>query len=118
LLIKNNPRFAGYAPQGDCWMSEEWAFAPPPFKPDEALMRLRRDLREAGLTEREGVFERRGLRLARAAVDGAAIRAEVVKRPSRSSPEWQARSLKSSAEVRDFVADLKKRLAAWSDSDE
>ena len=99
-------------------MSDDWGFAPPPFKPDEALQRLRRDLREAGLTEREGVFERRGTRIARLAVDGAAIKAETVKRPSRSSPEWQARALKSSADLRDYVAELKKKLATWSDSDD
>lgn len=100
-------------------MSDEtWGFAPPPFKPDEALQRLRRDLREAGLAEREGRFERRGLALARLAVDGDAIAAAVVRRPSRSSPEWQTRRLKSGADMRDFVADLKRRLASWSDSDE
>ena len=47
-------------------------FAPPPFKPDEALQRARRDLRELGLAEREGVFERRGQAIARVAIDGAA----------------------------------------------
>jgi len=99
-------------------MSEEWGFAPPPFKPDEALQRLRRDLRQAGLAEREGRFERRGLAIAQASVDGAVIRAAVVRRPSRSSPEWQPKTLKSSADLRDFVADLRKRLASWSDSDE
>ena len=36
-------------------MSEEFGFAPPPFKPDEALQKLRRELRELGLTEREGL---------------------------------------------------------------
>ena len=99
-------------------MSDEWGFAPPPFKPDEALQRLRRDLREAGLTEREGVFERRGTPIARLAVDGAVIKAETVKRPSRSSPEWQARALKSGADLRDYVVELKKKLASWSDSDD
>lgn len=29
-------------------MSEDWGFAAPPFKPDEALQRLRRELRVAG----------------------------------------------------------------------
>jgi hypothetical protein len=99
-------------------MTDEWGLAPPPFKPDEALARLKRDLRELGLAEREGRFERRGLWLARAAVDGEAIRAARVKRPSRSSPEWQERMLRSSADVRDFVADLKKHLAQWSDHDD
>jgi hypothetical protein len=97
---------------------ETWGFAPPPFKPDEALQRLRRDLREAGLAEREGRFERRGLALARLAVDGDAIAAAVVRRPSRSSPEWSARTLNSGADVRDFAADLKRKLAQWSDTDD
>ena len=98
-------------------MSDEF-FAPPAFKPDEALSRLKRELRELGLAERAGQFERRGVAIARVAVDGAVLQAARVKRPSRSSPEWQTRTLKSSAEVRDFVADLKQRLAQWSDRDE
>lgn len=99
-------------------MSDDWGFAPPPFKPDEALAGLKRELRSAGLTEREGTFERRGSQIARLAVDGAVIKAETVKRPSRSSPEFQARTLKSGADVRDYVAELKKKLASWSDRDD
>ena len=41
-------------------MTDDIGFAPPPFKPDEALLRLQRELRDLGLSEREGVFERRG----------------------------------------------------------
>ena len=96
---------------------DDFGFALPAFKPEEALVKLRRDLRDAGLTEREGRFERRGKAIAMAVVDGAVIQAAIVRRPSRSSPEWAPKTLKSSADVRDFVADLKKKLAAWSDSD-
>lgn len=99
-------------------MPEEWGLASPPFKPDEALQKLRRDLRELGLTEREGRFERRGILIARAAVDGDTLRAARVKRPSRSSPEWIEKVLRSSADGRDFVADLKTQLALWSDRDD
>ena len=42
----------------------------------------------------------------------------MVKRPSRSSPEWSDKTLRDSAAVRDFVADLKKKLATWSDRDD
>ena len=98
-------------------MSDDF-FAPPPFKPDEALQRLARELRGLGLAERAGVFERRGIAIARATVDGPSLQAARVKRPSRSSPEWQSRTLRSSADIRDFVADLKQRLAQWSDRDE
>ncbi len=93
-----------------------WAL--PAFKADEAIQTLKRELRALGLTEREGRFERRGTAIARAAVDGAVIQAARVKRPSRSSPEWQAKTLKHSGDVRDFVADLKKQLAAWSHDDD
>ncbi len=96
---------------------ETWGFAPPPFKPEEALQRLGRDLREAGLTERGGVFERRGTVIARIAVDGASLKAETVRQPARS-PDWQARSLRSAADVRDYVNELRKKLAGWSERDD
>jgi len=98
--------------------TEGWGFAPRPFQPDEALQGVRREWRALGLTERAGVFERRGLAIARAAVEGTAIAAAIVRRPMRSGPEWQARTLKSAADVRDCTADLKKKLAQWSDRDE
>jgi len=98
-------------------MSDDF-FAPPAFDPDEALQRLKRELRALGLTERAGQFERRGIAIARAAVADQALAAARVKRPSRSSPEWQPRVLKSGADLRDFVADLKRRLAGWGDRDE
>jgi hypothetical protein len=99
-------------------MSDEWGFAPPPFKPEDALAGLKRGLRELGLTEREGRFERRGVAIARVAIEGGAIAAAVVKKPSRLSPDWQTKTLKSGADVRDFVAHVKKQLAAWSDRDD
>ena len=98
--------------------TDDLGFSLPPFKPDDALQTLKRDLRALGLTEREGRFERRGTPIARAAVDGAVIKAARVKRPSRSSPEWLEKTLRSSADLRDFVADLKKQLAQWSDRDD
>lgn len=92
-------------------------FALPPFKPDEALARLRRDLREAGLTEREGQFESKGQALARAAVDGdGALQVALAKRPSRS-PEWLSRTVKDSAQLRDFIQDVKRHLASWREDD-
>ena len=44
--------------------------------------------------------------------------AAIVKRPSRNSPQWQARPLASSAAVRDFSAELKKALMQWGDRDD
>jgi len=97
-------------------MSDDF-FAPPPFKADEALQRASRELRGLGLTEREGRFERKGQAIARIAVDGDSLRAAVVKRPGRS-PEWAEKTLRDNAALRDFVADLKRKLATWNDRDE
>jgi hypothetical protein len=97
---------------------DDFGFAAPAFQPSEALQKLQRELRALGLSERAGTFERRGVAIARAAVDGDTLQASVVKRPSRSSPEWMHKTLKNAADSRDFVADLKKRLALWSDRDE
>jgi len=99
-------------------VSNDDFFAAPAFKPDEALQKLQRELRALGLSERAGTFERRGLAIAKVAADADAVQASVVKRPSRTGPEWTHKALKSSADSRDFVADLKKKLASWSDRDE
>ncbi len=92
--------------------------APPPFNSADALSSLQRDLRALGLTERSGLFERRGRAITKVALDGDTLRASVVKRPSRSSPEWTHKALKTGADIRDFVADLKKKIVGWSDRDD
>lgn len=97
---------------------DDFGFALPAFKSDEALQRARRDLREMGLSERAGTFERAGVAIARLVVEGGALKASVVKRPSRSSPEWTHKTLSNSAMLRDWTAELKKKLAGWSDRDE
>jgi len=99
-------------------MTEDWGFAPPPFQPEAALAGLQRCLRELGLVARGSVFERRGTPIARAAVAGAALQAARVKRPSRTSPEWLGQELKNGADVRNFLADLKRQLALWRDADD
>ena len=99
-------------------MSDDLGFAPPPFDAAAALLRLRRELREMGLEERAGQFQRRGLAIARAAADAGGLRAGLVKRPVRGSPEWADRTLGSNAEVRDFLAECKRRLAQWTDRDD
>ena len=98
--------------------TDDFGFGPPRFKPEEALQRLRRDLRELGLSEREGVFEGRGLAIARVRVDGAQLAAALVERPRRASPSWQPRALASSAAVRDFTSEVKRALPQWGDRDE
>ena len=90
-------------------------FAPPPFKPDEALVQLKRTLRELRpLAERGNGFDLQGQRVIELGVDGGALQARVAKRPARS-PEWDRRTLKNSADVRQFTDEIKRRLGRWSD---
>jgi hypothetical protein len=99
-------------------MADDDFFAPPPFKAHDGHERLRRELREAGLHDKGGVFEWRGLPVARAVLDGPhAINVALAKVPARS-PQWLNRTLRNSAELRDWLAQTKKHLAQWSDRDE
>jgi hypothetical protein len=95
-------------------MPEEDFFAPP-FNPESALASLRRTLRDLKLVEREGVHEFKGKAVARARVEGGALRLEVVKRPS-TTPEWERTEATDHAQLRRFTDDLKRRLARWEDA--
>jgi len=96
-------------------MPDDDFFAPPPFDPQTALSALRRTLRDLKLVEREGVHELKGKAVARARVEGGALRLEIVKRPS-LTPEWERVEAADHAQTRRFVEDLKRRLARWEDS--
>ena len=97
-------------------MSDDF-FAPPPFKPDDALQRAQRELRALGLTAREGRFEKQGVAVARVAIDGDVLKAGLVRKIIRT-PEWQERTLKDHGALRSFIADVKKRLASTGGDDD
>jgi len=89
-------------------------FAPPPFNPESALATLKRTLRDLKLAERGGAFELNGQAVVRARADGALLRLDVVKRPSRS-PDWEHVEAHDHAQLRKFTDDLKRRVARWAD---
>lgn len=96
-------------------------FAPPAFKPAEALVDLRRRLRELrALDERSAgntgavVLNLKGQPVIELTAGPDAIEARLARRPARS-PEWQARSIRSSAQLRDFAEEVRRRLAQWDD---
>jgi hypothetical protein len=92
---------------------DRMAFAPPPFNADDALVQLKRQLRDLKLSERGKRFESKGLALVEMEIADGQLRAGIVKRPART-PEWSSRILKSSAEVRDFIALVKRHLSQWT----
>jgi hypothetical protein len=93
-------------------------FALPPFKPDEALIQLKRAVRELrGLNERANQYEWKGHPALELAIDGATVVAKLAKRPAHV-PQWETRTMKTNADVRKFSDELKARVARWREVDE
>jgi hypothetical protein len=91
---------------------DDFGFAPPPFKPEDALSQLKRQLRDLKLAERGIGFELRGKRVAELQIEGAAIAARTARKLA-LTPEWDRQSLASAGEQRKWIDELKKRLARW-----
>ncbi len=102
-------------------------FALPPFKADEALVKLRRDLRELKPLVEKGTgepirFDFKSCPVIELSlVDGdkpgtKVIAAKVAKRPSQR-PEWLTSKPSTSAEVRKWLDQLKLSLKRWEDED-
>ena len=92
-------------------------FAPPPFQPAQALVQLRRQLRDLRpLTERGARHEIGGRAVLELTAEDTAIVARVARRPA-LTPEWTESRLISSLDVRRFVDTVKQRLRQW-DNDE
>jgi hypothetical protein len=93
-------------------------FALPPFKPDEALIQLKRTVRELrGLNERANQFVWKGHPVLELTVEGASLLVKLAKRPAHS-PQWETKTLKNNADVRKFGDELKARVARWREADE
>ena len=95
-------------------MSDQF-FAMPAFKPDEALLQLKRSLRDlSGLAASRDGFSLRGRSVIELSVAEGMLQARIVKRPAHS-PEWEVRPCKTHAEVRAVQDEIKRRLARWMD---
>lgn len=95
---------------------DNFGFTPPAFKPAEALVTLKRALCDLKLAERGQAFEQRGKRVLELAVEGEAIQAKLARRLV-LTPEWDRIAVKSAADQRKLIDEVKKRLARW-DHDE
>lgn len=91
-------------------------FAPPPFKADEALLQLKRSLRDLKLAERGAGFDLRGKRVLELKVDGAQITARLARKLA-LTPEWDTRVLTSTPDLRKLVDETRKRLERWDRED-
>jgi hypothetical protein len=91
-------------------MADDFGFAPPPFKPDDALLQLKRSLRDLKLAERGNGFELRGKRVLELQVQEGAIQARIARKLA-MTPEWDKQLVQSSHEQRKLIDEIKKRLA-------
>jgi hypothetical protein len=93
-------------------MADDFGFAPPPFKPDDALLQLKRSLRDLKLAERGNGFELRGKRVLELQVQEGAIQARIARKLA-MTPEWDKQLVQSSHDQRKLIDEIKKRLARW-----
>ena len=93
-------------------MSDDFGFAAPPFNADNALVALKRALRDLKLAERGNAYELRGKRVVELALEGDAIAAKLARRLM-LTPEWDRMAVKSAAEQRKLIDEVKRRLAKW-----
>jgi hypothetical protein len=91
---------------------DNFGFAPPPFNADNALVAIKRALRDMKLAERGNAYELRGKRVVELAVEGAAINAKLARRLM-LTPEWDRVAVQSAADQRKLLDDVKKRLSKW-----
>ena len=98
-------------------MSDELAgFAPPPFKPADALLQIKRGLRDLKLAERGSGFDLRGKRVVELSADATSITAKLARKLA-LTPQWDQLAVKSTGDQRKLIDEVKKRLALWDQED-
>ena len=98
-------------------MSEDApGFAPPPFKPDEALAQIKRALRDLKLAERGNGFELRGKRVVELALTDGTVTARMARKLA-LTPQWDSQTVKTTTDQRKLVDEVKRRLARWEQED-
>jgi hypothetical protein len=91
-------------------------FAPPPFNADNALVAIKRALRDMKLAERGNAYELRGKRVVELALEGAKVNAKLARRLM-LTPEWDHVAVATAAEQRKLLDEVKKRLAKWENEE-
>ncbi len=98
-------------------MSNEDFFALPAFRPAEALLTLKRNLRDLrSLAERgAGRFELQGQVVLELTADETKLHARLVKRPLAQPRNGESRECRNAAEVRRLLDEVRRRVALWTD---
>lgn len=94
----------------------DFGFALPAFNADNALLQLKRALRDLKLGERGNGFELRGKAVVQLAVEDGAVAAKLARRLA-ITPEWDRVTVRSGADQRKLVDEIKRRLERWQRED-
>lgn len=90
-------------------------FKLPAFQPEQALLTLKRALRDLrSLSERGSSFLLQGQVMLELSLDAHTLHARLAKKPARS-PEWDLHDCKSNADLRKLQDEIKRRVARWTD---
>ena len=94
----------------------EFGFALPAFNADNALVQIRRALRDLKLAERGSGFELKGKAVLQLALEDGGIAVKLARRLS-MTPEWDRQTVKSGADQRKLLDEVKRRLERWQRED-
>ena len=86
----------------------------PSFKADDALLTLKRMLRDLRLTQRGDGFDWKAQRILEWTLQGDVIEVRLTNRPL-ASPQFDQMKISSSSQIRQLGEELQRRLARWSD---
>ena len=94
----------------------DFGFAPPPFSAENALVQMKRALRDMKLAERGNAYELRGKRVAELAPGAKSIDVKLARKLA-LTPEWDRQTIDSAGAQRKWLDEVKKRLARWEHED-
>ena len=94
-----------------------WSLAPPPYPTEQALLQLQRALRECQLSARGAGFELKGRAVIELERHSGSIEVRLARQLVSATPQWDRYTLRSAADQRKLIDEVKKRLARWSDDD-
>jgi hypothetical protein len=96
-------------------MPDDFGFAPPPFNADNALLSLKRFVRDLrALAERNDGFTFGGQPVLQLSSADGAVLAKLARRAGRT-PEWDSYKLSNQIELRKLQDEIKRRFARWAD---
>jgi hypothetical protein len=94
----------------------DFGLALPAFNADNAMLQIKRALRDLKLSERGSGFELKGRAAVQLALEDGAIAAKLARRLS-MTPEWDRQVIKSGADQRKLLDEVKRRLERWQRED-